>query len=244
MSAEPDLSRSDRPDLVDGGRATSTGKPDRGAVTAICVVHQVLPDSGQDPDVTAIDKRPVSRPVDVGVLGLVGDTQCDRRNHGGRDQAVYAYADADAAWWAEELGQEITPGLFGENLRLSGIDVSGAVVGERWRIGDEGGVVVEVTGHRTPCVTFQNRMGIEHWVRRFAERRLPGAYLRVITPGSIHPDDPVTVITWPAHGVTVADISGVPEPALMVRLLAAADAGEVHLAPVIRQHAARAAARA
>jgi len=215
-----------------------------GTVTAICVVHQLLPDPGQDPDVTAIDKRPVDGRVDVGPLGLVGDTQCDRRNHGGRDQAVYAYADVDAQRWADELGREIPPGLFGENLRTGGVDVSGAVIGERWRIGGEGGVVVEVTGHRTPCMTFQTRMGVEHWIRRFTERRAPGAYLRVLTPGSIGSGDAVTVLHRPGHGVTVADTCGVPDPQLMGRLLAAADAGELDLAPAMRQHVARAAARA
>lgn len=212
-----------------------------GVLTAICLVHQLLPDPGQDPDVTAIDKRPVNAPVDVGALGLVGDTQCDRRHHGGRDQAVYAYADSEAAWWARELDREIPPGLFGENLRIAGIDVSGAVIGERWQIG---GVVVEVTAHRTPCLTFQTRMGVEHWVRRFTERRLPGAYLRVVTPGSIRTGDPVTVVGRPAHGVTVADTCGRADPVLMGRLLAAADAGEFELAPVLRRHATRAAARA
>jgi MOSC domain-containing protein YiiM len=215
-----------------------------GTVTAICVVHQLLPDPGQDPDVTAIDKRPVDGRVDVGPLGLVGDTQCDRRNHGGRDQAVYAYADVDAQRWADELGRGIPPGLFGENLRTGGVDVSGAVIGERWRIGGEGGVVVEVTGHRTPCMTFQTRMGVEHWIRRFTERRAPGAYLRVLTPGSIGSGDAVTVLHRPGHGVTVADTCGVPDPQLMGRLLAAADAGELDLAPAMRQHVARAAARA
>ena len=215
-----------------------------GTVTAICVVHQLLPDPGQDPDVTAIDKRPVNGRVDVGLLGLVGDTQCDRRNHGGRDQAVYAYADVDAQRWADELGRGIPPGLFGENLRTGGVDVSGAVIGERWQIGGEGGIVVEVTGHRTPCMTFQTRMGEEHWIRRFTERRAPGAYLRVLTPGSIGSGDAVTVLHRPGHGVTVADTCGVPDPQLMGRLLAAADAGELDLAPAMRQHVARAAARA
>lgn len=71
---------------------------------------------------TAIDKRPVAGRVDVGQLGLVGDQQCDERHHGGPDKAVYAYASEDAAWWAEELGREIPPGLFGENLTTVGLD--------------------------------------------------------------------------------------------------------------------------
>jgi len=229
---------------VTGAEAITDGSTMAGSVTAICLVHQLLPDPGQDPDVTAIDKRPVDGPVEVGVLGLVGDVQCDRKHHGGPDQAVYAYSDADARWWAAELGREIPPGLFGENLRVDGIDVSGAEIGERWRIGGEGGVVVEVTAHRTPCTTFADRMGVEHWIRRFTQRRAPGAYLRVLSPGSIVAADPVTVVGRPGHGVTVADTCGVPDPHLMVRLLAAADAGEVDLAPKLRSHAARAAGRA
>lgn len=221
--------------------SASTG----GLVTAVCLVHAILPDPGHDPDITAIDKRTVTGPVDVGVLGLVGDRQCDTKNHGGREQAVYAYADADAAWWAQELGRAIPPGLFGENLRLSGIDVTGAEIGERWQIGDDGGVVVEVTGHRTPCLTFQIRMGVEHWVRRFTEHGAPGAYLRVVTPGTLTTGDPVTVLRRPGHGVTVADtFAAAPDPDRMARLLAAADAGVFNLAPKMRRHAARAAARA
>lgn len=220
------------------------GVPPAGTLTAICVVHAVLPRSDQDLEVTAIDKRPVTGRVEVGESGLHGDTQCDRHHHGGRFQALYAYADEDAHRWATELGREIPPGLFGENLRVSGIDVSGAEIGERWRIGGEGGVLVEVTGHRTPCSTFQNRMGEPRWVRRFTERRAPGGYLRVITPGTIDTGDAVTVLGRPGHGVTVADTSGVPDPVLMVRLLAAADAGVVELAPNLRRHVARAAARA
>ena len=45
--------------------------------------------------------------------------------------------------WERELGRSLTNGVFGENLTTSGLDVSGALIGERWRIGPE--VVLEVT---------------------------------------------------------------------------------------------------
>jgi MOSC domain-containing protein YiiM len=214
-----------------------------GVLTAICLVHQILPDPGQDPDVTAIDKRSVTGPVEVGLLGLVGDTQCDREHHGGRYQAVYAYADSDAAWWAGELRRDIPPGLFGENLRLGGINVTGAQIGERWRIGGEDGVLLEVTYHRTPCVTFAGRMGVEHWIRRFTQQGAPGAYLRVLTPGTIAGGDPVRVVSRPGHGITIGDTLG-RDPQRMADLLAAADAGTVDLAPKLLQAATKAAGRA
>ena len=95
-------------------------------MTAVCVVHQILDDARCIDGRTAIDKRAVDGPVPVGTLGLAGDAQCDTKHHGGPFQAVYAYADEDAAWWAGQLDQTITPGRFGENLRTSGLDLCAA----------------------------------------------------------------------------------------------------------------------
>ncbi len=119
-----------------------------GRISSVSVVHGLLPAPwGVVAHKTAIDKRPVPGPVEIGPLGLAGDDQIDRKHHGGRGKAVYAYADEDAAWWAAELEREIEPGLFGENLRTAGIDVTGAEIGERWAIGPE--VLLEVTMPRT-----------------------------------------------------------------------------------------------
>jgi MOSC domain-containing protein YiiM len=213
-----------------------------GRITAVCVVHGLLPDPGNDPDVTAIDKRPVTGRRDVHALGVTGDTQCDVANHGGVDQAVYAYADEDAAWWAGQLAREIPAGLLGENLRTSGIDVTGAEIGERWRVG-AGGLMLEVTSPRIPCSTFQLRMGEPHWVKRFTEGGRPGAYLRVVVPGTVEAGDPVTVERRPGHGVSVADAFLRPDPARMRALLDAADAGVVDLGTSMRAAAVKAVAR-
>jgi MOSC domain-containing protein YiiM len=147
---------------------------------------------------TGIWKEPVAGPVAVGAEQVAGDQQADRRVHGGPDMAVYAYAAEDAAWWAEELGQPITPGTFGENLTVAGVDVSGAAVGDRWAIGD---VVLEVTQPRLPCFKLGIRLGDQRVVRRFARAGRPGAYLRVIAPGTIAAGRPITVT--PATGPVV-----------------------------------------
>jgi MOSC domain-containing protein YiiM len=42
------------------------------------------------------------------------------------------------------------------------------------------------------------------WVRRFAERSRPGAYLRVLQPGALAAGDPIEVVHRPGHGVTVS----------------------------------------
>ncbi|MCS5512811.1 MOSC domain-containing protein [Curtobacterium flaccumfaciens pv. betae] len=205
-------------------------------VTAVCRVDRLLPDSGII-GVTAIDKRPVTGSVRVRPLGLRADVQANRKYHGGVDQAVYAYADEDAAYFADLLEREVPPGLFGENLRTSGIDVTGAVTGERWRIGDT--LVLEVTVPRTPCGTFARRMGIDKWVKRFADEGRPGAYFRVVKSGSVAAGDPVEVTYRPEHGVTIGEIFGDLAPD---RARAVLESGE-RLAPKVVQDLSKVAAR-
>ena len=153
-----------------------------GQVDAVCVVHADVPVGRRGVVDSAIDKRPVDHPVLVHADGVTGDYSLDTKFHGGGDQAVYAYDSAEADRWAADLGREIPPGWFGENLRTSGIAVTDAVVGSRWRLGE---VVLEVTIARKPCSTFARWVGEPNWVKRFTERGDVGAYLRVITPGAL-----------------------------------------------------------
>jgi MOSC domain-containing protein YiiM len=155
-----------------------------------------------EPGFSAIDKRPSRARVAVGQLGLAGDEQGDTENHGGPDQAVYVYAREDLDWWTEQLGRELRNGGFGENVTTTGLDVSGALIGETWRVGE---VVVQVTSPRIPCVTFQSWTGEAHWVKRFAAAGRPGAYLRVLAEGEIGAGDEIEVLSRPEQRVTVAE---------------------------------------
>ena len=101
--------------------------------------------------------------------------------------------------WARDLRD----GLFGENLTTVGLDVDGAVVGERWRVGS---ALLEVTGPRIPCATFAAWMGERGWVRRFTERGRTGAYLAVVEPGVVSTGDVVEVLARPGHGLTVPEV--------------------------------------
>jgi MOSC domain-containing protein YiiM len=164
----------------------------------------------QPEGLTGIDKRPVDGPVRVTApgpkgtagSGLAGDSVCDLRHHGGNDQAVYAFAREDLDDWELELGRTLANGAFGENLTTEGLDVSGALIGERWRIGPA--LVLEVTCGRIPCRTFQAHLGERGWVKRFTQKGAPGAYLRVIEPGEIRAGDRVEIVHRPDHDVTVA----------------------------------------
>ena len=176
-----------------------------GRLLSVNVVHALVPDRRGSLDRTAIDKRPVGGRVPVNRLGVAGDTQYDRENHGGPDKAVYAYAREDTDWWSTELERELTNGQFGENLTTTGLDVTGAVIGERWRIGTDG-LEVEVTMPRIPCATFQGWLDEPHWVTRFFAHGAPGAYLRVTGEGTAGSGDSVDVVHRPGHGVTLAEM--------------------------------------
>jgi MOSC domain-containing protein YiiM len=197
------------------------------AVNVVAEIHRLAGESGR----TAIDKRPVDGPVQVTVLGLAGDRQMETRFHGGRDQALYAFAREDVLPWEAELGHPITPGSFGENLTFEGLEVSDALIGERWRIGGDraDAVVVETTMPRTPCNRFAAWIGEPRWVSRFTAHGKVGAYLRVIVEGSVRAGDPVEVVHRPSHGVTVGQLFRRLEPAAAQALVAAHAAGEIDL---------------
>jgi hypothetical protein len=97
---------------------------------------------------TGIWKLPVDGPVAVRGVNVEGDEQADRSVHGGVHKAVYAYAREDIDWWEAELDQQVPDGVFGENLTLRDVDVTGALIGERWRIGS---VLLEVSEPRFPA---------------------------------------------------------------------------------------------
>lgn len=203
-----------------------------GTLLAVCRVHELRP-TRDATGVTAIDKRPVAGPVKVHRLGLSGDLQASRKHHGGESKAVYAYSQDDADYWAAELGTEISPGLFGENLRITGIPVSEAVIGERWQIGEK--TVLEVTCPRTPCRNFADRMQQPRWVSRFAEAGRVGTYLRVVQMGSISAGDTVSVIHRPGHGVTSGDTFRGLSAEQIQLLTSAAASGEVKLSPEMQK---------
>ncbi|MFF0909922.1 MOSC domain-containing protein [Microbacterium enclense] len=176
------------------------------SLLAVCAVHALRPDSGSV-GVTAIDKRPLDGPVRIGPLGVRADVQASRKHHGGRDKAVYAYAQEDADFWSAELGRDLPPGWFGENLRVDGLDVNAARIGEVWRIG--GTVEVEVTMPRTPCATFARWVGGSAgrgWVKRFSDEGRLGAYLSVRRAGEVRAGDAIELVSSPGEAQTVLEM--------------------------------------
>ena len=152
---------------------------------------------------SGIWKYPVSGRVSVRGVNVEGDEQADRTVHGGPDKAVYSYAAEDYEWWGEQLGRSLEFGEFGENLTTHGLDLTGALVGERWEFGS---AVLEVSEPRMPCWKLGFRVGDPAFVRQFAKAGRPGTYLRIVTAGEIGEGDEIRVISQPSHGLSVSDI--------------------------------------
>lgn len=157
---------------------------------------------------TGIDKRPTGEihvadpgPKGTGGSGVAGDAVMNRRHHGGTEQAVYAFSREELDRWGVDLGRDLSPGMFGENLTTAGFDIDASVIGEQWRIGAS--VILTVTGPRVPCATFRAHMGERGWVKAFTARGRTGAYLSVTQPGAIRPGDEIQVVWRPGHDITV-----------------------------------------
>ena len=139
-------------------------------------------------------------------VNVDGDRQADLSVHGGPNKAVYAYAAEETRLWEGELGRELGPGAFGENLTTEGVDVSGAVLGELWRIGT---TLLEVVQPRLPCFKLGLKMGDSGFLRTFARASRPGAYLKIVEEGELGAGDAIAVdlAGRPDHGVSVRLVS-------------------------------------
>lgn len=152
---------------------------------------------------TGIFKFPTDQAVNLTKLGLEGDVIVSKKHHGGPDQAVYVYGGADYAWWSKELGREIAPGTFGDNLTISELASAAFHVGDYINIGD---VVLQVTAPRIPCGTFATRMNDPQWVKRFRHAERPGLYCRVIQEGSVRAGDAITMESYAGETISIPEM--------------------------------------
>jgi len=154
-------------------------------------------------ETTGIYKMPVDRPVEIKLLGIDGDAICDTKNHGGIDQALYVYGGADYAWWSKEVGKEIAPGTFGDNLTISDLESAQFNVGDYLHVGE---ITLQVTSPRIPCDTFATRMGDPQWVKKFRTAERPGLYVRIIKQGVIKAGDEVHVEKYTGETISILEM--------------------------------------
>ena len=139
-----------------------------------------------------VPKRRVSD-AKVSRLGLLGDTQNDKINHGGTERAVCVYS-LERIRSPQHEGHPIDVGTAGENITLEGIDWDLVVPGVRVKLGDE--VVLEVASFTSPCKTIKASFIDERFVR-ISQKLHPGwsrVYARVVREGEIRFGDRAEVI--------------------------------------------------
>jgi MOSC domain-containing protein YiiM len=186
---------------------------------------------------TSIFKEPVRGRVAVRGVNVEGDQQADLRVHGGPDKAIYAYAIEDVRAWESELGRDLGDAAFGENLTTEGVDVSGARLGERWRIGS---VLLEVSEPRVPCFKLNLKMGDSGFGKKFLAAGRPGAYLRILEEGELGAGDAIEIVRRPDHDVTMRLMmqTGLVEKDRLPELLAAEPFLTQEWRDYIEEHAA------
>jgi MOSC domain-containing protein YiiM len=153
---------------------------------------------------TGIYKQPVEGAVPVGKFGLERDAICDLKHHGGEDQAVYLYGQPDYDFWSQELGRELEPGTFGENLTVEGLESAKICIGDRFV---NGSLVMEVNSPRIPCNTFAQRMGDKLFPKKFLAANRPGVYCRVLSDGWVQAGDILAHAPFDGEQISVIEMN-------------------------------------
>lgn len=169
---------------------------------------------------SSIVKRPVEGPVEVGELGLIGDSQADKSCHGGLEKAVYIMANY-SAWWNDWLEQRnanaapedrqnivFGPGVLGENLTLSEWREADLHIGDEFVVrspsGELRGMTFVVTRPRSPC-SKQNLI-VKGSSAALVENGLCGAYVAVRGSGFIHVGDVLELTLRRTGAETIANV--------------------------------------
>ncbi len=149
---------------------------------------------GPNGEPSAIDKKPVSGPVEVGLEGLAGDAQGNPERHGGPEMAVHIfpsehYADflADDPRLADRLAE---PGAFGENLSSRGLTEENVCIGDVVRIGT---TLLQVSQTRNPCWKLNVRFQDAQMSRKVQKSARLGWYYRVLETGHLAAGEAITL---------------------------------------------------
>lgn len=149
---------------------------------------------------TGIMKLPVDGALRLSALGFEGDGVGDLKHHGGPDKAVCVYGVEQAAYWARELGRDLGPAPFGENLSVTGMSEAEVCIGDTFRLGS---ATVQASQPRQPCKTLAARHGIADFVKRVVDSGRTGFYLRVLVEGEVRAGDALELAERDPLGVSV-----------------------------------------
>ena len=147
--------------------------------------HAVVMSGIKKNSISNIDQ---ANPVDINLLGVLGDEQADLTVHGGIEKAIYVYPHEHYPFWNALLSRELKkpmdlqPGAMGENFTITGLLEENVYVGDTLQIGDLKFVVTKL---REPCFKFNARMGYKGAAKAMLQSGYCGWYMRVVTPGTL-----------------------------------------------------------
>jgi ferredoxin-NADP reductase/MOSC domain-containing protein YiiM len=152
---------------------------------------------------TGVWKHPVHGPAMVRRLNIDGDGQGDLNGHGGEQRAVLVYQTTSYQYWARHFGRDdLSYGMFGENLTVDGMGDDQVCIGDRYRIGD---AEFEVTQPRVTCYRVGLRLGEPQLPALLVSHHRPGFYMRVIAEGRVQAGDAIVKTRTGPHALSVAD---------------------------------------
>jgi len=192
-------------------------------VTPLVFAGRVQPMPG-DGRPTAIFKQPLQGEIEITPLGIVGDHQADRKNHGGLEKAVHFYPADRYALLAErfdEVAAAMLPGAMGENLSAAGVDEHDVCIGDVFAFGD---ARLQICQPRTPCWKIDSRHGMDGMAAFIEQRGIAGWYYRVLVPGHAQVGGALTLEAREPDAISVAAFSALrgetrPDLAVLQRLI-------------------------
>jgi len=144
-------------------------------------------------------KRPIAVGA-IGPLGIEGDSHHHPEIHGGLRKAVLIIA-SEVVDELTARGYPLFYGALGENLTTRGLALRDIRIGDQIRAGT---ALLEVTQPRGPCrqldvygPTLKEELsddrvrGGDYTSPRWG---MSGFYTRVLLPGQVQPEDPITVV--------------------------------------------------
>jgi MOSC domain-containing protein YiiM len=150
-------------------------------------------------------KKPVPRAV-LRFGNFDGDRQADRVNHGGAEKAVCVYPFDHYPYWNRQLGRDLQPGAFSENLTVSGAIETEVCVGDVFRIGE---ATVQVSQPRMPCTKLAGKNASKRLPKLIVNTGYTGFYMRVLSEGLVATSDGFDLIRAHPDRITIADVNSI-----------------------------------
>ena len=158
---------------------------------------------------TAFRKIPIeTEEIQLGMNSFAGDMVQDKKHHGGNDKAICCYNSDHFIKWTNELGFELAPAAFGENLTLRGDSAleSNVFIGDRYQLGE---AIVEVSEPRGPCYVIGIRYNYKQFPVHLQQTGFTGYYLRTIKTGLVKKTDKLIHISSHPEKISVMNVNHV-----------------------------------